>query len=146
VLLDARNAEEVGLTAERDYEVVVRELEPAVDVDLLVFVVDPVELRPPEASSGGDERAPERLGNIAGVYIAADDPRDHRPESKEVVLGENEHADILAVFCVGGELFSRCIAAEAAAHDEHLVLKLLVPGLLPGSVPRLWVERSLQRP
>src|SRR5215210_1000417 len=120
---------------------VVRELDPAVDRYLVVLRVYLSERRASEAGSGGDQGTPQRLGDVSGVDVAADDPRHHRPEGEEVILGDDEDADVLALLYALADLLRGREAAEATAYDEDLVLELLVAGLLPGSIAGLRVER-----
>src|SRR5215210_1155087 len=125
---------------------VVRELDPAVDRHLVVLRVYLSERRASEAGSGGDQGTPQRLGDVSGVDVAADDPSHHRPEGEEVVLGDDEDADILTVSYEVADLPGGREAAESATDDENFVLEFLVAGLLPGSVSGLGVECPLERP
>jgi hypothetical protein len=146
VLLDAGDAEEVGLSTQGDHEMVIRELHPTVDRGRLVHVVYLPERSPTEAGAGRDQGTPQGLGDVATVYIAAYDPRHHRPEGKEIVLGDDEDTDVFTISYALADLFSGGKPAEASAHDEDLVLELVVSGLLPGSVPGTGVECSPERP
>jgi hypothetical protein len=145
VLLDAGDAEEVCLAADRDHELVVRELHLAVGLYDLALVVYFFQLCSPKARPGRDKGAPQGLGDVAGLCLAADDRRHHRPEGEEVIARYYKDADILAVLYELGELLGGRETAEAATHDEDLFFELLVGRLLPGGVPGLGVERPPQR-
>ena len=97
VLLHAGDAEEVGLAAQRDDELVVGELDTTVGHDDLLVRVYARDLGPPEAGSGEDEGAPQGLGDVAGVDVAADDPWHHRPEGEEVVARYDQYPDVVAL-------------------------------------------------
>jgi hypothetical protein len=86
------------------------------------------------------------LSYVAAVYVAADDPRNHRPEGKEVVLGDEEDADVLAVPYSLANLLGGGKPAEASTHNENLVLELVVAGLLPGGVSGTGIECPPERP
>ena len=114
VLLDPRDAEEVGQAAERDDDLIVRKLETAVGNHHLTLEVYLLALGPPEAGAGGDQSPPQGLGHVAGVDVAADDPGHHRPEGEEVVLGKHQDPDVVAVLEEGAEVPGRRVPSEAA--------------------------------
>src|SRR3712207_5192572 len=134
VLLDPRDAEEVGQPAQRDHDVIVGELNLPVRRHDLPLEVKPLGLRPAEAGPGQNEGPSQRLGDVAGVYVAAHYARHHGPEGEEVVLGYYKDPDIFAVLAELTQIFGGRVPSEAPAQDEHLFVEVPVRGLLPGSV------------
>src|SRR5919107_1165025 len=146
VLLDTGNAEEVRLTAQRDNELVVRELDTPIGDDDLALRVDTRDPGPPETRAGEYERASQGLGDVAGVDVAADDPRNHRPEGKKVVARYDEYADVVAVLGQLAHVGGGRVPPEPPTEDQDLLLEFGVGRPLPGSVPGRGIERPPQGP
>src|SRR5215203_3027869 len=144
VLRDTGDAEKVWLPAQGDYELIVRELETSVGLDDLLICVYALDLGPPEACPGEDEGAPQGLGDVARVDVAADDPWHHRPEGKVVVARYDQNPDVIALPDQLAQVRRRRVPSEPPANDQNLILKLAVGWLLPGSVPGCRVERPSQ--
>src|SRR5919112_3345120 len=146
VFLDTGNAEKVRLPAQRDNELVVRELDTPVGPDDLALGVDTRDHGPPEARAGEYERAPQGLGDVAGIDVAADDPRNHRPEGKEVVARYDEYPHVVAVLGQPAHVGGGRVPPEPPTEDQDLLLEFGVGRPLPGSVPGRGIERPPQGP
>src|SRR5215210_1553549 len=146
VLLDTGDPEEIRLPAQRDNELVVRELEIPVGLDDLPLGVDTRDPGPPEARAGEYERAPQGLGDVAGIDVAADDPRNHRPEGKEVVARYDEYPHVVAVLGQLAHVGGCRVSSEPPTEDQDLLLEFGVGGPLPGGVPGRGIERPPQGP
>src|SRR5918995_2322003 len=141
VFLDTGDAEKVRLSAKRDYELIIGELETACGLDDLAVRVYTRDPGPPEACAGEDEGAPQGLCDVAGVDVAADDPWHHRPEGEEVVARYEKDPDVIAALCQLAHVGSRRVPSEPPAEDHDLLLELAVGGPLPGGVAGRRVER-----
>src|SRR5215211_6998633 len=144
VLLDTGDAEKVWLPAQGDYELIVRELETAVGLDDVPFCVYALDLGPSEACPGEDKSAPQGLGDVARVDVAADDPWHHRPEGKVVVARYDQNSYVIALPDQLAQVRRRRVPSEPPTDDQNLLLELAVGWLLPGSVPGCRVERPSQ--
>src|SRR5215218_5940503 len=118
------------------------ELQPPIGHDHPFLEIQLLHLCPPKAGAGEDQGAPQGLGDVAGVYVAADYPRHHGPEGEEVVLGQDQNPDVLAVFDEIAQIPGCSVSSETTAQDEHLVLEFFVRWLLPGSVPGRRIQSS----
>jgi hypothetical protein len=134
VLLDARDAEEVRLPAQGQYQVVVGKI-PVIGVDTTIFEVYILELRSPEARAGLNKGSAQRLRNVTDIHVAADHTRNHGPKGEEGLPGDNHHPDVVPMSREIAEGLRGRIPAEPASQDEHPVGKLAVRGLLPRRVP-----------
>src|SRR5918995_1905326 len=123
---------------------IVREFGTSVGLDDLLIWVYALDLGPPETCPGEDEGAPQGLGNVARVDVAADDPRHHRPEGKEVVARYDEDPNVIAALGQPAHVRSRRVPPEPPAEDQDLLLELAVGWLLPGGVAGRRVERPSQ--
>src|SRR5215211_294154 len=135
VLLDARYTEVGRLTAQGYDEVFVREL-PPVGRDALLLEVYAPDLGAPEAGPVPDQGPPQRLRDVLGVYVAAYDPREYRPEGEIVLPGDEHHANVVAVPGMFAQRLGRGVAGEPAAQDQNPIREFPVRGPLPRLVPR----------
>jgi hypothetical protein len=123
------------LAAQGYDEVFVREL-PPVGRDALLLEVYAPDLGATEAGSVPDQGPPQRLRDVLGVYVAAHDPREYRPESEIVLPGDEHDADVVAVPGSLAQRLGRGVAGESAAQDENPIREVPVRGSLPRLVPR----------
>src|SRR5918997_444506 len=138
VLLDAGDAEESGVRAQRQHQVVVGELQAAAGLQDLLLEVYALQLRPPEAGTELYQGAAQWLRDVLGLHVAAYDPRHHRPVGEEVLPVDDHDPYVVAVPDQLAQGLRHGVTCEPPAHDEHPVGELLVRGPLPRIVLGLW--------
>src|SRR5919107_2344492 len=138
VLLDAGDAEEGRVRAQRQHQVVVGELQAAAGLQDLVLEVYALQLRPPEAGAELYQGAAQWLRDVLGLHVAAYDARHHRPVGEEILPVDDHDPDVVAVPDQLAQGLRHRVTCEPAAHDEHPVGELLVRGPLPRIVLGLW--------
>src|SRR5918994_3293338 len=138
VLLDAGDAEEGRVRAQRQHQVVVGELQAAAGLQDLVLEVYALQLRPPEAGAELYQGTAQWLRDVLGLHVAAYDARHHRPVGEEVLPVDDHDPDVVAVPDQLAQGLRHRVTCEPAAHDEHPVGELLVRGALPRIVLGLW--------
>src|SRR5919112_4661133 len=145
VLFDAGDPKVGRLCPEGEHEVVVRKF-LARGRDYLPRGVHALEIRPPKAGAEPDEGSAQGLCHVVCLDVAPDDARQHGPEGKVVLPGDEHDTHIVALSSQPAELRDRVVAGESPTNDEHLVGEVLVGRPLPGLVPppRSWEKRPPQ--